>query len=52
VEGPPLTIKQVQVYPYGARAEVRLGQASSQAVQSILRFQAVENHEEKKPRSS
>jgi len=52
VDGPALTIKQVQVFPHGARAEVRLGQLASEPVQSVLRFQAVESRDESKPPAS
>jgi len=45
LEGPALTIKQVQVYPYGARVEVRLNQASRQPTQSVITFQAREVRE-------
>lgn len=46
VSGPALTIKQVQVYPYGARLEVRLQQLAAAAVDSLISFSAVESREE------
>jgi hypothetical protein len=41
VRGPSLTIKQVQVFPYGARLEVRLNQLAAAAVDSQISFSAV-----------
>ncbi|MCE9552716.1 MAG: hypothetical protein K8T91_04970 [Planctomycetes bacterium] len=43
VSGPALTIKQVQVFPYGARLEVRLHHLAAAAVDSLISFSAVES---------
>jgi hypothetical protein len=40
--GPALTIKQVQVFPYGARLELRLGEIPRAATEAIVAFRAVE----------
>ena len=42
VGGPALAIKQVQVFPYGARLELRLQRLAAAAVDSLISFSAVE----------
>lgn len=41
VDGPDAEIKSTQVLPYGARIEVRLKQANTQPVQTVVEFSAV-----------
>ncbi|MCE9548393.1 MAG: hypothetical protein K8T25_23205 [Planctomycetia bacterium] len=42
VEGPPLSIKQVQVLPHGVRLELRLDQVPRVASAAVVRFAATE----------
>ena len=42
VSGPALTIKPAQVFPYGARIEVRLNESPLAPVESLVSFTAIE----------
>ena len=42
LSGPALTIKQAQVFPYGARIEVRLNESPLAPVESLVSFTAIE----------